>query len=539
MAELALDPGRRRARRVGMFHAGALGALLVLLSFVALVNPPATPPPIAEFSPRADQPPDQVEQDLSSQFGQGDGECVPGQECAEGGSAGGVPLTTLPPIVVDDEPPLPSVRRCVGNPPRQIEDPQSPPCAPPYKGPNPGATARGVTANEIVVTVSYPPNSNVYRDIDRAFQNFVNKRFEFYGRQIVLKNTAGNPEQIAEEHQAFAHLEGAVTSTGSAEFARRKIPTIGNYGGEVTEAQLAERGHWVYHPPHETIARNMGEVYCKSLRGRNAEHAGREYVGRPRKLGVLADVSNGPRAVSIGAIREALSRCGVEPEVVEFRELQEETAILTLQQREVTTVVLFASNLRMNRIFQQATRRDYTPEWFKGGDQPDNEAYLGGDDQLAHLFVLSSRTPGADESVRAWYWAYDESVGAGGRSFDVNTAFYHEDRYHRWLILASGIQLAGPNLTPESFASGLQRARFPNPSHGVAPYWQGQVGFDLPADHSLVNDFKLMWWYAANDQSGYARTGTGGLCKVEQGVRARAGTWPERRRALFEPPCEQ
>src|SRR5688572_29355597 len=37
----------------------------------------------------------------------------------------------------------PSTKRCVGNPPRQTEDPMSPPCVAHYQGDNSGATAPG------------------------------------------------------------------------------------------------------------------------------------------------------------------------------------------------------------------------------------------------------------------------------------------------------------------------------------------------------------------------------------------------------------
>ncbi|HUR49567.1 MAG TPA: hypothetical protein VMY88_08605, partial [Acidimicrobiales bacterium] len=43
----------------------------------------------------------------------------------------------------------PSTKRCVGSPPRQTEDPLSPPCVASYTGDNGGATYKGVTADEI------------------------------------------------------------------------------------------------------------------------------------------------------------------------------------------------------------------------------------------------------------------------------------------------------------------------------------------------------------------------------------------------------
>src|SRR5687768_2178126 len=45
------------------------------------------------------------------------------------------------------------VYRCVGDPPRQSEDPLAPPCVPFFEGDNYGDTAQGVTREEITVVV--------------------------------------------------------------------------------------------------------------------------------------------------------------------------------------------------------------------------------------------------------------------------------------------------------------------------------------------------------------------------------------------------
>jgi hypothetical protein len=74
----------------------------------------------------------------------------------------------------------PNQKRCVGNPPRQTEDPASPPCVPYFEGNNFGATYQGVSKNEITVLVYYDnggygltgqlettPAPGTYVDIDK------------------------------------------------------------------------------------------------------------------------------------------------------------------------------------------------------------------------------------------------------------------------------------------------------------------------------------------------------------------------------------
>src|SRR5207302_1644062 len=47
----------------------------------------------------------------------------------------------------------PTTKRCVGKPPRQAEDPMSPPCVAYFNGDNGGATYQGVTRDEITVAI--------------------------------------------------------------------------------------------------------------------------------------------------------------------------------------------------------------------------------------------------------------------------------------------------------------------------------------------------------------------------------------------------
>jgi len=74
----------------------------------------------------------------------------------------------------------PNQKRCVGNPPRQTEDPSSPPCVPFFEGDNFGATYQGVGKQEVTVLVYFDagatgltpaletsPAPNTYVDIDK------------------------------------------------------------------------------------------------------------------------------------------------------------------------------------------------------------------------------------------------------------------------------------------------------------------------------------------------------------------------------------
>src|SRR5439155_24992015 len=109
----------------------------------------------------------------------------------------------------------PQSKRCVGNPPRQTEDPLSPPCAGYFDGDNFGTTYQGVTKDEIRVLwyldvggqylaadgfepapvkksqdLGNPPDPNdpddnfVYTRVMRGWQRYFNERFQTYGRFV-------------------------------------------------------------------------------------------------------------------------------------------------------------------------------------------------------------------------------------------------------------------------------------------------------------------------------------------------------------------
>src|SRR5439155_5467201 len=109
---------------------------------------------------------------------------------------------------------------------------------------------------------------------------------------------------------------------------------------------------------------------------------------------------------------------------------------------------------------------------------------------------------------------------------DAHSFFYRE-----LLLLASGVQMAGPRLTPATFAAGLHRTRFPNPSH---PIMAGAVGFG--DDFSMTDDATQLWW--SSSQPGPYNEGVGAWCYVDGGARYRSGTWPAGSAGLFRPPCD-
>jgi hypothetical protein len=143
------SPSSRSAKAPGFVFA-ALAAAVAVLLIAALSPTQPPPPPVAEYAPEAvqaikDAPPEQ-----SAQNGLADG--------AAGNDTANLPpdqakLVALQRSTTTTQPPVDTarVRQCFGDPPRQTEDPQSPPCVPYFDGDNGAVTSKGVDANEIRV----------------------------------------------------------------------------------------------------------------------------------------------------------------------------------------------------------------------------------------------------------------------------------------------------------------------------------------------------------------------------------------------------
>lgn len=130
-------------RRYPPLLALILSLLIAVLILPSSLNlPQANPTQVAEFAPvpPEDEEPPSNEGSLS-QLGLGISNSL---------TTAGEPSPPTPREGGGDRP---ITKDCVGNPPRQTEDPNSPPCVPHFEGDNGGETWQGVSADEITVLV--------------------------------------------------------------------------------------------------------------------------------------------------------------------------------------------------------------------------------------------------------------------------------------------------------------------------------------------------------------------------------------------------
>jgi hypothetical protein len=127
----------------------------------------------------------------------------------------------------------------------------------------------------------------------------------------------------------------------------------------------------------------------------------------------------------------------------------------------------------------------------------------------------------------------NQAIAAVDPGYAINqdeATFYHnEDVYWMLLLLGSGIQMAGPHLTPTTFEHALQTTTFPNP---FSPDYEGKVGFGN--GFAMTEDAQAMW-YSPTTPSPYPDMANGTWCYV--GTRYDLSNWPATRQPMFQGPC--
>ncbi len=560
MATAVTPAGSQRgpSRVSTLVHLLAAAGLVIALVPLVLRAAQAAPPAVAEFAP-------QVQQTIKN--------APPGQGAALGGSGGYATPTPSPtptpapgaagatatptPVVV---PPGSRVNKCVGNPPRQIEDPQSPPCVPfwdPSKS-NGGATSFGVTATTIYVAV--PQYTLTNAGDTGTFVNFFNDRFEFYGRKIKLvpfpdAGQIATPDAMRGDAQkvetipggAFAEVTYPLQDGSEGIFydalATQPHPVI-SVEGMLESLPFSDSAHlqamhpyeWNYVETPDVIERNVAEVYCRQLMGHAPSHAGSPTnLMATRKIGVIKELHTGYPEIDASVLLNSLQSCtGSAVEVETFDGYSNSTAanaataLQHLNQNQVTTVIcLCHTDVWDQWVGPAAKGQAYYPEWLMsniGGQDGNESLLLGQPDEAAHVIAIRSKNKELPTLQMPYAQAIHYESATNPKQPYTNNP-WDDWVYTSLLVLASGIQMAGPDLTPQTFASALQSTTFPNPGCDGPPYYQACVGFQ-GGSHTMQQSFTEVWWNVNQPNPDNTNETQGAYCYVDGGARHTLGSYP-------------
>jgi hypothetical protein len=449
-----------------------------------------------------------------------------------------------------------------------------PPCAQ-YNGTNGGATARGVFPDHIKVAY-YVPQANaatqaalkaagvqddqgtIDRDVE-VLRHYYNDFYMTYGREVqftkVNASGASNDDVAAkaDAHAIAAAGYFAAFTAGGTTGNPTFDATLGSLGVICIACTVSEANSFYARtqgynfgalPTAREYYENIGEYWGKRLAGKKAIYAQVPTLStKTRKFGFIWENAN-MGTIDPGAQEERdyfvntiLPQWGIHGVVDESYNYditqgptEAQTIVAKMNASGVTTLAILGDPLFPIFFTHEATAEGYLPEWFITGTglidtsfferTYDSTAWKNafGISPLWVFFKDLAYSDGYREYHEACPFLYGASssncaVGAEGTGINVyRTAF---------IELFTGIQMAGPDLTPQNFAQG----EYNYPATGGTPSYP--LWRMTPSSPVAIKDFTEVWWNpngGGKDETDH--NGRGILMKADGGKRYLLGQWP-------------
>jgi hypothetical protein len=529
-------------------------AIAVLPS--ALNLPQTNPTQTLEYAPvppEDNEEPPPADGNLSS-LGLGSSSGV--AEDAEGGDGPGITLPALP----GGKGANPSTKRCVGNPPRQTEDPSSPPCVAFFDGDNFGATYQGVSREEIrlliyidsgvaetggsrgqeerpesqIIDLFEPPKAGEQEHVQieayRAWQRYFNERYQTYGRVahffLHFGTRSTSPEsRRADAAEGFAQVKPFAVLTDALgneldyveAMARRGVLNFGSFNSK--EERFFSRFPklvWGYQPSIELAAKTFSSYVCSKVVPTPTALSGNAgQNGQPRKLGMLHTTDeNYPGLIRLAElVTQQVEACGGTIEATaNFDKCclamnnsdpgDSAAANMSEFQQKGITTILWPGGIEAHHG-RSAAAQSYYPEWIVLGDgtlDTNHPVRLSANTQAfdGRAITVSAEPfePGIEQQL--CYQALREA-GATRTKSDMH---WMCEPYRNLTQLFTGIQVAGPRLGPSSVDRGyhaIPPVRSPDPQVPACFYNQG--------DYTCVKDTQALIWDGDGEAPGDNRPG--------------------------------
>jgi hypothetical protein len=275
------------------------------------------------------------------------------------------------------------------------------------------------------------------------------------------------------------------------------------------------------------VAEATTEYANKRLIDRPAEFAGGDLRGRTRRIAIIAPNNlEYQQCVDAGlaVVDDAGNEIDLELEyVLDIAQAASQAPgiVAKLQDEGITSVAFAGDPLTLMALAAEANAQDYEPEWLMMGVGFSDLDLVGqlidaaAPGQWQRAFGTSPQgvqeTYGTSEAYRAYTSVRDDEP-----SLLVDVVYY------QLLPLMLGIQMAGPELTPETLETGL--FSYPGGT-GVAGTW------DFTADgYTPVIDIREIWWDPDARSPFNGEPGT----YADNGRRHRRGELPEGDPEVFQ-----
>jgi hypothetical protein len=400
-------------------------------------------------------------------------------------------------------------------------DPYSPPCVQ-FSGDNGGSTHHGVNGTEIHVAYRLLNEKGFQQtlaelagasltdtpdDIKRTIEalgEYFNTHYQFYGRKLVFdfyNGVGSNTTELLGGGRDKAQVDATtVESMGSfADMSANSEPYADALASKDVlgfgDPYLSVKWHdehapsiWSIATAGTEVANFSAEYATKKLCGHNADLAGGTLKGQPRKFATFAP-ENDWYQESVQVARQTFTDAGCDPgeNVVYKLDLgtmsnQATNIVAQMQSQGVTTIVCGCDPIIPVFLSGAAARQNYFPEFVIVGTaltDTDIVGQLWNQEFAKHAFGVSSLTQPVPSNQTLGYAAY-KAVRQDEPAFSVDLIYYQMAQ------MAIGIQMAGPNLTPETFQQGM----FSYPGKlGPAGYWSF-----ADHDYTCADDVREIYW---------------------------------------------
>lgn len=443
-----------------------------------------------------------------------------------------------------------------------VPDYFAPPCMAPFTGDNGGATATGVTADEITIVHYLGPDNDPIIDyitaavkVDetnaqqeetiKGFINFFETYYELYGRKIkyVTYESTGlandevtaraDAQRIVEEYKPFAVVGGpALTNAFADEMAARETVCISCGGG--TAQWMADRDPYLWNLDGSAEQKQVQvvEFIGKQLAGKPASHAGDALKADTRKFAVVYEASGGAESQRLADLMESrMTEAGAKPDLMLPYTLdpgtiqqQASQVVAKLKAAGITTVVMATDPVAPGNFTREATTQEYFPEWLvAAATLTDTNAFGRGYDQAqwAHAFGVTSLAVRVNPDVVGskilykWFTGQDAPAPLGAPVFMPGFS-----------LLFAALQGTGPTLTPQTLGDFIKTLKT-KPALTAAYLTYGEQGIWDEPDYNGIDDATVFWWdTAATGPDENGREGTGLMKFVDGGKRYLPGEWP-------------
>ena len=444
----------------------------------------------------------------------------------------------------------------------------APPCVPVFdqKNGNGGATSSGVTGDAINLVDYQAQPGGLTSAISgasgtpaqalstvQAYVAMFNKIFEMYGRHVNLipfeasgadtDPVAAHADAVtvAQQLHAFASIGGpAETNAYEEELARLHVLCMGCGDSSLNgEIQLNAPFQWANLPTADTSLNETLDYVIAKLNGKDAIWAGEPSLHTQKRSFIVVSETSEPPSPGFAQLTASLTKklkaghvnmasLNALTYTLDLTTLPTQAATIAekLKSSGATSVVFAGDPIMPIYLTKACADIGYFPEWIITGIVLTDTSALGryyDQSEWSHAFGVTSLavpTPvSVGDAYRLYRWWYGASTSPASLAAPAIIPPI--------LQFFIGVQLAGPDLTPYTFATGLFRA----PPAGGGPTtpldaygYQGAAplpSYSSPADYTFI-------WYDATakgpDEEGV--NGSGLMRYVDGGKRYKAGTVP-------------